>query len=203
MFWEGSADTIGNQSMIQNIATILTRDNYSLDSIPNHLSYPNSIYQNIIDNISDSSSASTTILSSSYIISTVPAISRITILRDISSLKGSSIVSLVSIAIALASVYPICSRDICNTYKYIACLIGLYTYSLDTNCNSVYILNSEYKHISTYSTNSDYCPTDNTYYKTIYLVESYCREEGYCAQLTDRCLDSPLTSILSLTLYLY
>ena len=180
MFWEGSADTTGNRSMIQNVAAILAGGNCSLDSTLNHLSYPNSIYQNVVDNILDSSSASTTALSSSRIISTVPATSRTTTLRDISSPKGSSIVSPVAISTALASAYPTCSGDTYDTYKYIACPVGLCTCSLDANRDPVCILNSEYEHVSKCSTNTDCCPADDAYCETTYLVESCCREEGYC-----------------------
>ena len=70
-FSEGSADIAGNQSLIQNLATVLAESNGSLDSTLNQLSYPNSTYENVAGNMPASSSAPAAAPSFSLLTSTV------------------------------------------------------------------------------------------------------------------------------------
>jgi hypothetical protein len=66
MFWEGSEDGTGSQSIIQNVALALGgNDSAGLDSTQNQLLYPDSLYSNLKSGIPESSSASTPATSSS------------------------------------------------------------------------------------------------------------------------------------------
>ena len=91
MFWESSKDRTGSQSIIQNIALVLTGNNRAgLDSTQNQLLYPDSIYSNLRSSI-PASSASTPTTSSSLVYitssSTVSIQSPLTIITPILSIS--------------------------------------------------------------------------------------------------------------------
>jgi hypothetical protein len=59
MFWESSIDSPDqNQSVIQNMAAVFSRNNSSLEGTQNLMSYPDSIYSNLVSSMLDSSSSS-------------------------------------------------------------------------------------------------------------------------------------------------
>lgn len=74
MFWESSEDRAGSQSIIQNVALVLGgNDSSGLDSTPNRLFYPDSIYQNLnSSSVSWTSSISPTYSSSLATLTSAP-----------------------------------------------------------------------------------------------------------------------------------
>jgi chitinase len=61
MWWESSADGVGNNSLIQNVVEILSGgDGSTLEHSPNQLSYPNSTYDNLRAGVPESGSSSAT-----------------------------------------------------------------------------------------------------------------------------------------------
>jgi chitinase len=60
MWWESSADGVGDKSLIQNVVNVLTSgDGSTLDISPNQLAYPNSTYANLRAEVPESNSTST------------------------------------------------------------------------------------------------------------------------------------------------
>ena len=112
MFWECSQDS-SDQSMIQTVANVLGTNSNSLDNLPNHLSYPNSTYDNLARGMPESSSASVTMLPTS-------------------DATGSAITSMSSAAT--------CMRDTCATYTARDCSGNACSCALDTEGNADCVL---------------------------------------------------------------
>ena len=196
MFWEGSADAPGNQSIIRNVAAVLAGSGGSLDSTLNELSYPDSTYGNVADGMPAPSSSS--VLTPPSSLSTLAPVTPVPSTAATPPLSsGSSIAATPSTTAAT----PTCSGEVCGTYKYIACPDGLCMCGLDADRNSACVLNHSCEDVTTCLTNVDCCPPDTADCSMICLINNCCVDgNGHCAQLTDGCLDSPLTTTPSPTL---
>ena len=198
MFWESSMDGTGDNSIIRHMAgAIGSNSGTGLDKTPNQLLYPDSPYNNILKCAPESTATQTSKTPSTTTTSST-ATSALDVSLPVHATEASATPShalSVTSASATAVASPTCSGDTCGSYIFRACPDGLCMCGIDADRNSVCVLNHNCETASRCSANSDCCPADQPSCNMGCLIDNCCPDgKGHCSQLTDGCLDSPLTS---------
>lgn len=182
MFWQSRWDAPGNESAIHNVAALLAGvDGLGLDSAPNLLDYPDSLYDNVRNGMPDSPPATSSVAVATSL--TTQSNSRLT---SISSAPSSRALT-PSVDMSASSPEPTasCSAATCNTYQARQCPQGTCSCALDASNQAVCIVHSLCKDSAVCSTNLD-CGNDG-----MACVVDNCCDGGRCLYLTGGCLDSP------------
>lgn len=187
MYWEGSGDGCGNQSVIWGVGSVLR----SLENVQNCLYYPDSPYSNI------AGKKSATVSSQSPVATSSPADpSRTSTIATSHSVHTStSVVPATSTTsgVPLASPSPACTGDICGTYVARDCSGSACSCALDADQQPVCVLHNTCRKSSVCSTDAD-CNGNKC------IIKNCCADgKARCLEQRDLqdCLGAPLCKRLN------